>query len=80
MTADIFDVYDEYPEVVAVPVAEAVEGFRQHWLSHRNRPSTDFANNTVESRKAAREEWARQTAIVELRLARSIMAEPAVPE
>lgn len=72
MTADLFDVYDDHPEVVAVPLEQAVKEFQAHWEGH-HAFFREFLD-TPALRKERSDRWQQLTEVVELQLFRSIMA------
>ena len=79
MTADIFDVYDEYPGAVAKPVEEAMKDFRAHvrklgQLQRLTYQELNAGTSSSEVRHARMQEWERHKRIIEVTLFRSIIA------
>lgn len=80
MTADMFDPYDDFPEIVPVPVAQAIEAFQSFWGPEAQQRQQDLraqlkaGTSTPEQRKELMEAIRQRQMRVELQLFRSIMA------
>lgn len=80
MTADIFDVYDDHPDVVALPLEQAVKQFQDHWgpefqqYCQAMRPYQAAGRDNLTMRQVGRKKWEARTQRVELCLHRSVMA------
>lgn len=73
MTADILDPYDAFPDVKAVPMAQACAALQEHY-ARLGQINADLSNSIT--RENANTMWRMELETIELQLHRSALAYP----